>query len=71
MPILWDAEYIKKNKRIIDMKHWFETLKEARAVAKDRNAESHNGRIHVFKWKFTKRKRPFYVGTELEWLNVG
>ena len=48
---------------------WHETLKQARAYLKTVDPRGLEG-MDVFKWKFTKRKKPFFVGTELEWLNV-
>ena len=51
------------------MKTWFETRKEASAAQKEMNENSFPN-VHVFKWKLTKRKKPFFVGTELDWLNV-
>ncbi len=54
-----------------DMKRvkWHETVGVARKHRKDIDPHGHNG-IHVFKWRFTKRAKPFFVGTEIEWLNV-
>jgi len=53
------------------MKHWFETAKEARKVAAERNKTDVLGGHEVFKWKHTKRQKPFFVGRRIEWLNVG
>ncbi len=51
-------------------KNWFATLKEARAELKGRN-ENFDLSGRIWKWKHTKRKKPFFVGTEFQWLNVG
>lgn len=48
---------------------WHETLKEARAHRTLADPSDFKG-FHVYKWKFTKKKKPFFVGTELELLNV-
>lgn len=46
------------------MKKWHETKKVA-----DKKAKKHG--LKVFKW-ISKRKsrKPFFVGTEFEWLNI-
>ena len=49
-------------------KKWFETRREANA-----HIEQHFPRdstIKVFKWKHTKRKKSFFVGSYIEWLNA-
>ena len=48
---------------------WFKTIKEARKAQTKRDPLKVHG-VRVHKWKFSKRKRPFFVGTELEWLNL-
>ena len=50
------------------MKSWFATKKEAVKEVQKRNQNTKTER--VFKWKHTKRKRPFFVGTEYEWFNI-
>ena len=54
------------------MKSWFATRKEANAEIKARKQKSvmTNPEIRVFKWTHTKRKKPFFVGDTLGWLNI-
>ena len=57
------------------MKSWFATRKEANAEMNRREnnirPQDRIGGNQVWRWSFTKRKRPFFVGTYLQWLNVG
>jgi len=57
------------------MASWFVTKKEATAEMNRReNNIKPSDRIggnKVWKWIFTKRKKPFFVGTHLQWLNIG
>ena len=48
---------------------WFESHDLAEE-AKNKLDPSSNKGIDVFKWTHTKRKKPFFVGTEFEWLNI-
>jgi len=57
------------------MASWFKTRKEANV---EMNKREHNikpddciGGNEVWRWTFTKRKKPFFVGTRLQWLNIG
>ena len=53
------------------MASWFTTKKEANAEIKARKRKSvlTSPEIRVFKWTHTKRKKPFFVGDPVEWLN--
>jgi len=53
------------------MANWFETRKQAHVerLARINKKPFLDGQIFVFKWKHTKRKKPFFVGSEIEWIN--
>ena len=51
------------------MKSWFATRKEARAELQRRQKQNCFCNDRVFRWTHTKRKKPFFVGTRIEWLN--
>jgi hypothetical protein len=50
------------------MRHWYETRREALKAQKERGGE--NNGIRLFIWKHTKVKRPYFVGTKIQWLNA-
>lgn len=53
------------------MRSWFATKKEANSEIRSRKQNSvlTSPEIRVFKWIHTKRKKPFFVGDFIEWLN--
>ena len=51
-------------------KKWFSTRREANAWLKKFTHETGFNTFKVFKWKHTKRSKPFFVGSHLEWLNI-
>lgn len=54
------------------MANWFATKRQANKELERRKEENpFYCPDTIFKWKFTKRKKPFFVGTYLDWLNVG
>ena len=50
------------------MTNWFATKKEATEELKRRKKNGIGGTDTIFKYRLTKRKKPFFVGTTLEWL---
>lgn len=48
---------------------WFATLKEARAELKLRKKEF-DTTSEIRRWTYTKRKKPYFVGNHLQWINV-
>ena len=51
-------------------KKWFKTLKEAKEFQKLWEKENWS-EFRIFKWRHTKRAKPFFVGDHIEWLNIG
>lgn len=51
------------------MKRWFATKREANKALSMLGLDC--SEFRVWKWTHTKRKRPFFLGTEFEWLNAG
>lgn len=49
------------------MKKWHTTLTEAKKALKAHKEQSHQD-MRIFKWMHTKRKKPYFVGTYLDWL---
>ena len=60
---------IKRKRKEDAMKSWFATRKEANAELLRRKDQNRFNNDLIFKWTHTKRKRPFFVGSRLEWLN--
>ena len=54
------------------MKRWFATRKEANAEIRKRKQKTvlTSPELRVFKWTHTTRKKPFFVGDNLDWLNI-
>ena len=50
-------------------KKWHETLAKAKRVKAKVDPNGTDG-IKVFRWKHSKRKKQYFVGTYMEWLNA-
>jgi hypothetical protein len=52
------------------MASWFKTRRQANVELKKReDAATFKGMQSVYKWPWSKRKKPFFVGSYLEWIN--
>lgn len=51
------------------MAGWFKTKKQADDELKDRKSKNAMCMDEVWKWRHTKRKKPFFVGSHIEWIN--
>jgi len=52
------------------MKRWHETRARANKAKLEQDKNGSSG-LSVYRWKHSKRKNPYFVGTELQWLNAG
>lgn len=52
------------------MANWFKTKKEANKELKRRKETKLLSVDEVFKWHHTGRKKPYFVGSYFEWMNV-
>ena len=50
-------------------KKWSETLAQAKAQLKKAEKNGENFGLKVYRWKHSKRKKQYFVGTYIEWLN--
>ena len=53
------------------MASWFKTRKEAyKELEKRKEKNPYSCGDKVWRWRHTKRKKPFFVGDYIEWLNI-
>ena len=52
------------------MARWFATRNEANKKAIKINKSTSINANKVYRWKHTKRKKPYFVGTYIEWINL-
>jgi hypothetical protein len=52
------------------MASWFKTRRQANKERDRRVATNVVSQDEVFRWTHTKRKKPFFVGSYFEWMNV-
>ena len=45
---------------------WFKRIE----LAEKEKERLDNKSICIYEWRLTKRKKPFFVGTEIQWLNA-